>query len=106
VNVVAMVKIEDQIKTIDVQEELKSENNKDKFFNKFFLYKKLIMIIKIFNSIKSKILPYRFILFSIVFLGFILIKLFEHIYPNIYFNYINNGIHRMIKMIIKSQIYT
>src|SRR5215211_4493992 len=67
VNVVAMVKI-DQLKTIDVQEELKSENNKDKFFNRFFLYKKLIMIIKIFNSIKSKILPYRFILFSIVFL--------------------------------------
>jgi len=78
VNVVAMVKIEDQLKTIDVQEELKSENNKDKFFNRFFLYKKLIMIIKIFNSIKSKILPYRFILFSIVFLGYILIKLFEH----------------------------
>jgi hypothetical protein len=28
-NVVAMIKGEDQIKTIDVQEELKSENNKD-----------------------------------------------------------------------------
>jgi len=73
-----MVKIEDQIKTIDVQEELKSENNKDKFFNKFFLYKKLIMIIKIFNSIKSKILPYGFIFFSIGFLGYILVKVFEH----------------------------
>jgi hypothetical protein len=30
-NVVAMVKGEYQIKTIDVQEELKSGNNKDKF---------------------------------------------------------------------------
>ena len=36
------------------------------------------MVIKVFNSIKSKIIPYGFILFSIGFLGYILVKVFEH----------------------------
>ncbi len=31
-----------------------------------------------FNSIKSKIIPYGFTLFSIGFLGYILVKVFEH----------------------------
>ena len=41
------------------------------------------MVIKIFNSIKSKIIPYGFSLFSMVFLGYMLVKVFEQLYYEI-----------------------